>query len=85
MKVVIIGAGIAGLTAAHELVDKGFQVEVYEKGEVAGGMARSVRTSKGVPSEHSWRGYAPFYFNAFEIMSFKCAVKIHPNFFGKYL
>lgn len=69
MKIIIIGAGIAGLTVAHELVEKGFQVEVYEKGEVAGGMARSVRTSKGVPSEHSWRGYAPFYFNTFEIMS----------------
>jgi protoporphyrinogen oxidase len=41
MKVVIIGAGIAGLTVAHELVEKGFEVEVYEKGEVAGGMARS--------------------------------------------
>jgi hypothetical protein len=69
MKVVIIGAGISGLTVAHELVEKGFEVEVYEKDSVAGGMARSTRTSSGVPSEHSWRGYAPFYYNAFEIMS----------------
>jgi uncharacterized protein with NAD-binding domain and iron-sulfur cluster len=69
MKAVIIGAGISGLTVAHELVEKGFEVEVYEKGPVAGGMARSTRTPSGVPSEHSWRGYAPFYYNAFEIMS----------------
>jgi cytochrome b involved in lipid metabolism len=69
MKVVIFGAGISGLTVAHELVEKGFEVEVYEKDTVAGGMARSTRTSKNVPSEHSWRGYAPFYYNAFEIMS----------------
>ena len=69
MKVIIIGAGIAGLTVAHELVEKGFEVEVYEKSSVAGGMARSTRTPSGVPSEHSWRGYAPFYYNAFEIMS----------------
>ena len=69
MKVVIIGAGISGLTVAHELVEKGFEVEVYEKDSVAGGMARSTRTPSGVPSEHSWRGYAPFYYNAFEIMS----------------
>jgi hypothetical protein len=69
MKVVIIGAGISGLTVAHELVEKGFEVEVYEKDSIAGGMARSTRTSSGVPSEHSWRGYAPFYYNAFEIMS----------------
>jgi hypothetical protein len=69
MKVVIIGAGISGLTVAHELVEKGFEVEVYEKDSIAGGMARSTRTPPGVPSEHSWRGYAPFYYNAFEIMS----------------
>ena len=69
MKVVIVGAGISGLTVAHELVEKGFEVEVYEKDSVAGGMARSTRTPSGVPSEHSWRGYAPFYYNAFEIMS----------------
>jgi uncharacterized protein with NAD-binding domain and iron-sulfur cluster len=30
-QVVIFGAGIAGLTAAHELVERGFDVEVYEK------------------------------------------------------
>lgn len=69
MKVIIIGAGIAGLTVAHELVEKGFEVEVYDKDRLAGGMARSTRTSEGIPSEHSWRGYAPFYFNTFEIMS----------------
>jgi len=69
MKVVIIGAGISGLTVAHELVEKGFEVDVYEKDSIAGGMARSTRTRVGVPSEHSWRGYAPFYYNTFEIMS----------------
>ena len=68
-KIVVVGAGISGLTVAHELVEKGFEVEVYEKDSVAGGMARSTRTAKGVPSEHSWRGYGPFYYNAFEIMS----------------
>jgi cytochrome b involved in lipid metabolism len=69
MKVLIVGAGIAGLTVAHELVEMGFQVDVYERDSIAGGMARSVRTPTGVPSEHSWRGYAPFYYNTFEIMS----------------
>jgi hypothetical protein len=68
-KVVIVGAGISGLTVAHELIEKGFEVDVYEKNSVAGGMARSVRTDSGIPSEHSWRGYAPFYYNTFEIMS----------------
>ncbi len=30
-QVVIFGAGITGLTAAHELVERGFHVEVYER------------------------------------------------------
>jgi cytochrome b involved in lipid metabolism len=69
MKAVVIGAGISGLAVAQELVDKGFEVHVFEKAAVAGGMARSTRTRQGIPSEHSWRGYAPFYYNVFEIMS----------------
>lgn len=48
-RVVVFGAGIAGLTAAHELVDRGFHVDVYERdpndgqepGPAIGGMARS--------------------------------------------
>jgi hypothetical protein len=30
-EVAIFGAGIAGLTAAHELIERGYRVEVYEK------------------------------------------------------
>ena len=29
-KVVILGGGVAGMTAAHELLVRGFNVEVYE-------------------------------------------------------
>lgn len=47
--VTVVGAGVAGLTAAHELIERGFTVQVVERlqrpeapGEVAvGGMARS--------------------------------------------
>lgn len=68
MKVNIYGCGLAGLTVAHELVEKGFQVEIFEKAPIGGGMARSFRYDNGVPTEHSWRGYAPFYKNVFDIM-----------------
>ena len=68
MKVNIYGCGLSGLTVAHELVEKGFQVEIFEKAPIGGGMARSFRYSNGVPTEHSWRGYGPFYKNVFDIM-----------------
>jgi len=68
MEVNIFGSGISGLTVAHELIEKGFKVTIYEKDSVSGGMARSLRTTNNVPTEHSWRGYGPFYYNTFDIM-----------------
>ncbi len=41
-KVIIIGAGPAGLAAAYELTKKGLNVEVYEAAPQVGGMARSL-------------------------------------------
>lgn len=67
-KVVIVGAGLSGLTVAHELIESGFEVEVYEADSVPGGMARSVRDTNNVPTEHSWRGYGPFYHNTHDIL-----------------
>jgi len=39
MKIAIIGAGIAGMTAAHDLEKKGHQVTVFESGDHVGGLA----------------------------------------------
>ena len=64
----IYGAGITGLTIAHELVTKGFNVNIYEKDNIVGGMAKSKRNENNIPSEHSWRGYGPFYYNTFDIL-----------------
>jgi uncharacterized protein with NAD-binding domain and iron-sulfur cluster len=41
-KVVILGGGVAGMSAAHELIERGFDVEVYERKAIAGGKARSI-------------------------------------------
>ena len=69
VKVCVVGAGLSGLTVAHELIEKGFDVDVYEKHHTAGGTASSEREKHNVPGEHSWRGYGPFYYNVFDIMS----------------
>lgn len=30
-KVIVIGGGVAGMSAAHELIERNFEVEIYEK------------------------------------------------------
>ena len=41
VNVVVVGAGVCGLTAAHELVRRGFKVRVFEAAHAAGGLAWS--------------------------------------------
>ena len=66
--VAIFGGGISGLTCAHILVKQGFHVTIYESENILGGMARSRREKDtNIPTEHSWRGYAPFYRNFFHM------------------
>lgn len=67
-KVVILGGGIAGMSAAHELVERGFAVEVFERKPIAGGKARSLavdrsdaapppfRKDVATPWSSTWRG-----------------------------
>lgn len=63
--VAIIGGGVAGLTAAHELRERGFKVTVWEKRSVFGGKARSFPALKedvqGLPAEHGFRFFPSFY------------------------
>ncbi len=67
--IVIFGAGIAGLSAAHELIQLGYTVSVYETLDQSGGFFRSSRLSKdNMPSEYSWHGMGPWYHNAFDLM-----------------
>lgn len=68
-KVIVIGGGVAGMSAAHELVERGFQVEVYEKQpRYVGGKARSVDVPLSatdgripLPGEHGFRFFPGFY------------------------
>jgi uncharacterized protein with NAD-binding domain and iron-sulfur cluster len=52
-RVVILGGGVAGMSAAHELIERGFEVEVFERKRIPGGKARSIavaRESEGLSS-----------------------------------
>jgi 15-cis-phytoene desaturase len=61
VKVIVIGGGVGGMSAAHELAARGFEVVVYEQRAIAGGKARSVDAIPGtggrraLPGEHGFR------------------------------
>ncbi|UTI64405.1 FAD-dependent oxidoreductase [Paraconexibacter antarcticus] len=66
-RVAVLGGGMAGLAAAHELVERGFRVTVYERNAL-GGKARSIPVAgtarggrKDLPGEHGFRFFPGFY------------------------
>ncbi|MEV4432495.1 FAD-dependent oxidoreductase [Streptomyces sp. NPDC049585] len=68
--VAVLGGGVAGLTAAHELAERGFAVTVYERKAALGGKARSMDvpgSARGgrrpLPGEHGFRFIPGFYRN----------------------
>lgn len=67
--VAVLGGGVAGLTAAHELAERGFKVTVYER-RALGGKARSMDvpdSARGgrrpLPGEHGFRFIPGIYHN----------------------
>ena len=46
-RIAVLGAGIAGLTAANDLHRRGLPVQVYEAGKAIAGMAQSVKDERG--------------------------------------
>src|SRR4051794_16956435 len=67
-RVAILGGGVAGLTAAHELAERGFDVVVLESRDIPGGKARSLPVPGSgtggrddLPAEHGFRFFPGFY------------------------
>src|SRR5579862_8647632 len=66
--VAVLGGGVAGLSAAHELMERGIPVVVYERKSVLGGKARSIPVPgsgtmgrRDLPGEHGFRFFPGFY------------------------
>ena len=67
--VAVLGGGVAGLSAAHELAERGFDVTVYEaRPDAFGGKARSIPVPDSgtggridLPGEHGFRFFPGFY------------------------
>jgi 15-cis-phytoene desaturase len=75
-RVLVLGGGVAGLSAAQELLERGCAVTVIEAREGAGGKARSVGvpgTGRGgrrdLPGEHGFRFFPGFYRHLPDTMS----------------
>ncbi|MFI6474947.1 FAD-dependent oxidoreductase [Streptomyces sp. NPDC050516] len=67
--VAVLGGGVAGLTAAHELAERGFRVTLFER-RALGGKARSMDVPdsakggrKSLPAEHGFRFIPGIYHN----------------------
>ncbi|MFB6962594.1 FAD-dependent oxidoreductase [Streptomyces sp. NPDC056309] len=68
--VAVLGGGVSGLSAAHELAERGYTVTVYEYYDVLGGKARSMDVPgtgtdgrRALPGEHGFRFFPGFYRN----------------------
>ncbi|MDG3009052.1 NAD(P)-binding protein [Rhodococcus sp. D2-41] len=69
-RVAVFGGGMSGLVTAQELVERGFEVDVFESRPVMGGKARSfgvpgtATAGRGeLPAEHGFRFFPGFYRN----------------------
>jgi uncharacterized protein with NAD-binding domain and iron-sulfur cluster len=67
-RVLVLGGGVAGMSAAHELAERDFEVVVLESRPIAEGKARSMPVPgsgtagrRDLPGEHGFRFFPGFY------------------------
>lgn len=70
-KVAVIGGGIAGISAASNLAERGFQVDIFEKNNYLGGKVGSWEfesNGETLQVEHGFHAFFKQYFNLLEYM-----------------
>lgn len=72
LKVAIVGSGLAGLSTAVELLDQGYEVDIYESRAFVGGKVASW-VKDGNHVEMGLHVFFGCYFNLFRLMA-KCGV-----------
>ncbi len=68
MRVAIVGAGLAGMATAIDLVDAGHEVEIFEARSFVGGKVGSWVDEKGNHIEMGLHVFFGCYYNLFELM-----------------
>lgn len=65
--VTIVGGGLAGMTAARELLKRGFSVTIYEAADRLGGKAGAVQHGTDY-DEHGWHLFPSWYLNIWALV-----------------
>jgi zeta-carotene desaturase len=73
LRVAIVGGGLAGLSTAVELLDQGYEVDIYEGRQWVGGKVASFKDKDGNHIEMGLHVFFGCYFNLFRLMD-KCGV-----------
>lgn len=68
-RVIVLGAGLAGLSAAHELAKRGLAVRVFEAAPYVGGRTSSFRDARGRQVDTGLHVVADHYANLIEVLS----------------
>lgn len=81
MKIVIIGAGLSGLTAAYELVKRGLNYTILEGRNRPGGRIHTIKTKSGYQLELGAAWFAKKHKNLFNMIE-ELGIAYEPQYQG---